>query len=459
MVMMFALNDRGASTTPAGWTAIGGLATSIYNGTVYAYYKVASGSEPANYSVAITDNSNSKYNRIWIAAFRGVDNTTPVNTYSVSPARMGTTAPAAASLTTTVADCALAVFCTEINQHTPTITASGSLTLINNYSAAHPALGSAYNLTTGAAGAYSPGAFSSSVSNDFYVMAIALAPSGGGDTTAPTLTSPTGTQTGSTTASGTVTTDEGNGTLYYLASTNATETAVTVKAASSQAVSGTGSQSVSFTGLTASTTYYAHYCHRDAAGNDSAVANSTSFTTAAPPDTTVPTLTGSITSSAITQTTYTLSWPTGADNVAVTAYEYNLNGGAFVSTGTATTVNITGRTASTTDTITVRAKDAAGNVSTPVLSTTVNLLAVVVPSITTPVLKNNTGTVLASETGVVVNVYNASTGALVLQKTGLTSNGSGIVTFTDAALSAATSYAYEVVLSGGRRRLPLVTTA
>ena len=79
--------------------------------------------------------------------------------------------------------------------------------------------------------------------------------------------------------------------------------------------------------------------------------------------------------------------------------------------------------------------------------------------ITTPVLKNNTGTVLASETGVVVNVYNASTGALVLQKTGLTSNASGIVTFTDAALAAATSYAYEVVLSGGRRRLPLVTTA
>lgn len=101
------------------------------------------------------------------------------------------------------------------------------------------------------------------------------------DTTAPTLTSPTGTQTGSTTASGTVTTDEANGTLYFLASTNATETAATVKAASSQAVSATGSQAVSFTGLTASTTYYAHYCHRDAAGNDSTVANSASFTTAA----------------------------------------------------------------------------------------------------------------------------------------------------------------------------------
>lgn len=111
-----------------------------------------------------------------------------------------------------------------------------------------------------------------------------------GDTTAPTLTSPAGTQTGSTTASGTVSTDEGNGTLYYLASVNATETAATVKAAASQAVSGTGSQSVSFTGLTASTTYYAHYCHRDAAGNDSTVSNSASFTTAAAASTYAPRL-------------------------------------------------------------------------------------------------------------------------------------------------------------------------
>ena len=113
---------------------------------------------------------------------------------------------------------------------------------------------------------------------------------GTADTTAPTLTSPTGTQTGSTTASGTVSTDEANGTLYYLASANATETAATVKAASSQAVSATGSQSVSFTGLTASTTYYAHYCHRDTAGNDSTVSNSASFTTAAGGSTYAPAL-------------------------------------------------------------------------------------------------------------------------------------------------------------------------
>jgi len=99
------------------------------------------------------------------------------------------------------------------------------------------------------------------------------------DTTAPVLTSPTGTATGQTTASGTVDTDEGNGTLYWLTTTNSTESAATVKGGSSQAVTATGEQSVGVTGLTAATGYYLHYVHRDAAGNDSTVASSSLFTT------------------------------------------------------------------------------------------------------------------------------------------------------------------------------------
>lgn len=100
------------------------------------------------------------------------------------------------------------------------------------------------------------------------------------DVTAPILSSPTGTQTGQTTADGTVTTDEDNGTLYYLVSTNATENLATVKAGLSQAVSATGSQSVSVSGLTAATSYYLHYAHTDSAANDSAVVSSAQFTTA-----------------------------------------------------------------------------------------------------------------------------------------------------------------------------------
>jgi len=116
-----------------------------------------------------------------------------------------------------------------------------------------------------------------------------LPDSGAADTTAPVLSLPTGTTTGSTTASGTVSTDEGNGTLYYYASTNSTETAATIKASGdSQAVSASGVQNVTFTGLTESTTYYAHYVQDDTATNESNTQHSASFTTDAAGGTILP---------------------------------------------------------------------------------------------------------------------------------------------------------------------------
>jgi hypothetical protein len=106
------------------------------------------------------------------------------------------------------------------------------------------------------------------------------------DTTAPILTLPTGTTTGATTASGTVTTDEANGTLYAVVTTSATPpSAVDIRAgtgatySTSQAVSATGVQNVAATGLTAETTYYWHFLHDDAAANASNIVTSASFTT------------------------------------------------------------------------------------------------------------------------------------------------------------------------------------
>lgn len=76
--------------------------------------------------------------------------------------------------------------------------------------------------------------------------------------------------------------------------------------------------------------------------------------------------------------------------------------------------------------------------------------------ITTPVLKNNSGTILSSVSGIVANVYNPTTGVLVVRKTGLTSNGSGIVTISDAQLAPGVTYVYELDLSASSqgRRLP-----
>jgi len=102
------------------------------------------------------------------------------------------------------------------------------------------------------------------------------------DVTAPVLSSATGTSTGTTTATGTVDTDEGNGTLYFYASTNSSELAATIKAEGSQAVTVSGTQNVSFTGLTAGTEYYAHYVQDDSSSNESNVVSSTpAFTTTA----------------------------------------------------------------------------------------------------------------------------------------------------------------------------------
>lgn len=70
-------------------------------------------------------------------------------------------------------------------------------------------------------------------------------------------------------------------------------------------------------------------------------------------------------------------------------------------------------------------------------------------TITCPALKNNAGTVLANEVGVTAYVYSVATGAPVVSKTGLTTNASGILVFTDAAIAAGTTYRVVIVLGSG----------
>ena len=209
---------------------------------------------------------------------------------------------------------------------------------------------------------------------------------GGGDVTAPILTSPTGTATGTTTATVGATTDEANGTQYAVASTSITQpTDVQVEAgqdhtgasvpSSSRSITATGANTQSITGLTASTSYYAHVMHKDAAGNRSNVVTSAQFTT----DSVVHTTTGALAAQSAT--------------IAGTA-------------------------------------------------------AHIVEIVTEP-LKNNTGTVLASETGIEVCVYNQSTGVLVVKLTGQSTDASGVMTLTDNALVTGTAYWLVIKLSSG----------
>ncbi len=103
-----------------------------------------------------------------------------------------------------------------------------------------------------------------------------------GDTTPPTLSGVSLTET-DTTATLVWSTNEGNGTAYWLVDGNATRTAAQVIAggtfAGSRTVTATGAQTAFVaTSLTAATAYYFHLVHQDAAGNNSTV-SSTSFTT------------------------------------------------------------------------------------------------------------------------------------------------------------------------------------
>lgn len=73
---------------------------------------------------------------------------------------------------------------------------------------------------------------------------------------------------------------------------------------------------------------------------------------------------------------------------------------------------------------------------------------------TSEVLRDNTGTIVASKALNHVSLYNDTTGALVVRKTGLSTNGSGIFTFTDAAITAGTTYRVDWEDVDGRRRMP-----
>ncbi|WP_328334752.1 glycosyl hydrolase family 8 [Kribbella sp. NBC_00382] len=81
-------------------------------------------------------------------------------------------------------------------------------------------------------------------------------------------------------------------------------------------------------------------------------------------DTTPPSTPGSLAATATTSSSVSLAWNASTDNVGVTGYVISRNGAEVATTsGTGTTYTDTGRTASTTYTYTVKARDAAGNTS------------------------------------------------------------------------------------------------
>ncbi|MET7401615.1 DUF4832 domain-containing protein [Dactylosporangium sp. NPDC005572] len=147
----------------------------------------------------------------------------------------------------------------------------------------------------------------------------------------------------------------------------------------------------------------------------------------------------------VTDTTVTLSWTASTDNVGVTGYQV-WRDGVLAGTPAGTTFTDTGRAPGRTYQYTVRALDAAGNVSGPsatVPATTTGCSGdCTAPS--TPVLsspgKTDT-TVTLSWTASTDNV--GVTGYEVYRGTTLVGSPAG-TTFTDTGLTASTAYGYTV---------------
>lgn len=164
-------------------------------------------------------------------------------------------------------------------------------------------------------------------------------------------------------------------------------------------------------------------------------------------DATAPAMVGSLTSSGISPTGFTVTWNAATDNVAVTEYQTSENAGVdWQTAGTNLFKAFTGKAASTAYPVQVRARDAAGNTSTP-LSITVTTSATVDStspnlsgSITPGAITDTSVTYSwpAATDNVAVTGYETSINGGAYVKRGMT------LSRTDPGLNASTGYPVSV---------------
>lgn len=172
------------------------------------------------------------------------------------------------------------------------------------------------------------------------------------------------------------------------------------------------------------------------------VSNANFTITSGVADTQAPTA-PTLSSSGTTGTSTNLSWTGATDNVAVTGYDV-FQGATLLGSTVATTFAVTGLTPATTYSFTVRAKDAAGNVSVASNAVSVTTTAPDTTAPTAPTLSasgtTSTSTNL-SWTGATDNV--AVTGYDVFRGTTLIGSTAN-TTFAVTGLTAATTYTFNV---------------
>ncbi|WP_161971674.1 GEVED domain-containing protein [Flavobacterium silvisoli] len=175
------------------------------------------------------------------------------------------------------------------------------------------------------------------------------------------------------------------------------------------------------------------------------VSNANFTITAGSTDTVAPTA-PTLAASGTTQTTTNLSWSGATDNVGVTGYEVYKDAVLLGST-TSTTYTVSGLTASTTYVFTVKAKDAAGNVSAASNGVSVTTLAPVVDTTapTAPTLSASGTTSSSTSLSWSGATDNVGVTGYDVYKDGILLGSTASTTYAVSGLSASTTYAFYVI--------------
>lgn len=175
---------------------------------------------------------------------------------------------------------------------------------------------------------------------------------------------------------------------------------------------------------------------------------------AAPTVTTQPTA-QTVTGPAVATFTYAFANATGvqAERSTDGGSTWSNVSGAGLTSFTTPATTVTGGSANNGD----RYRFTGSGTTAPPATTSAVLLTVTASAsgtFTSDVLKDNAGTVLASLALTHITLYDATSGALIVRKTGLSTNGSGVVSFTDAAVVAGTTYRCDWRTAAGHYRMP-----
>ncbi|MEW5676463.1 reprolysin-like metallopeptidase [Flavobacterium enshiense] len=268
----------------------------------------------------------------------------------------------------------------------------------------------------------------STSSNTANVTTLAAA-----DTTAPTVStlSASGTTSSSTNLSWTAASDNLGVTGYNVYQNGALKTTTT-------------STSLTVTGLSSSTTYNFYVAAKDAAGNLSSASNTVNVSTLALVDSTAPTA-STLSASGTTTSSTNLSWTAATDNIGVTGYNVYQNG-ALKTTTTATSLVVSGLSAATTYSFYVKAKDAAGNLSTNSNTVTVTTLSNTVATYCTSTGGTSREYINRVQIGTINNLSgdNKGYGNYTTLSTNLTTGTTSSITITPAWYGSSVNEAYAV---------------